>query len=71
MVYAGGKEQKSLAEDSTFSGGREREPESRGGTATVPPDGAEAAVVVLNRADAATNDRTSFCGHVLLFSSGL
>lgn len=71
MVYAGSKEQKSLDEDSRFSGGREREPESRGGTATVPPDGAEAAVVVLNRADAATNDRTSFCSHVLLFSFAL
>lgn len=67
----GVKSKKSLDEDSRFSGGREREPESRGGTATLPPDGAEAAVVILNWADAATNDRTYFRGHIPLFSSAL
>lgn len=61
------KSKKGLDEDWGFSGGREREPESRGGRATLPPDGAEAAVVILNRADAATNDRTDFRGHVPVF----
>lgn len=69
LVYSGSKDIKSLDEVSRFSGGREREPESRGGTVTVPPDGAEAGVVALNRADAAKNDRTHFRRHLPPFSS--
>lgn len=46
----------------TSAGGSEREPESRGGAA-VPPDGAEADVATLNRADATGDDRTDFSIH--------
>lgn len=49
-------------ETSRSAGGREREPESRGGAA-VPPDGAEADVARPNRADAAGEDRTDSSIH--------
>lgn len=67
LVYSGSKDLKSLDEVSRFSGGRKREPESRGGTLTVPPDGAEAGVVALNRADAAKTIGHIFAATYLRF----
>lgn len=65
LVYFGSKGQKdSVDEDSRFFGGREREPEIRGRTASVLLDGAEAGVVAVTRADAAENNRTYILRHV-------
>lgn len=49
------------------AGGREREPESRGGAA-VPPDGAEADVATPNWADATGDDSTDLSSHRVALS---